>query len=81
MKSPHPEMHSSPTVVEIGDDVPSYKVYIAQADCPDLADQVAGLLQERFGGKLDIDIECVNPTAGAHCGPDSMGVCFHSKRR
>ena len=69
------------TAVEIGDDVPSYKVYIAQADCPDLAEQVAELLQERFGGNLDIDIEYVNPTAGAHCGPDSMGVCFHSKRR
>ena len=50
------------TAVEIGDDVPSYKVYIAQADCQDLAEQVAELLQERFGGKLDIDIEYVNPT-------------------
>jgi len=69
------------TVDEVGDDVASYKVYIAQADCPEIAQDVADLLQQRFGGKLDIDIEYVNPTAGAHCGPDSMGVCFHSKRR
>jgi fatty acid-binding protein DegV len=23
----------------------------------------------------------VNPTAGSHCGPNGVGVCFHAKNR
>ena len=39
------------------------------------------MLRERFGDGLRILYADVNPTAGSHCGPNTVGVCFHAKRR
>ena len=30
---------------------------------------------------LQIDFVIVNPTAGAHCGPNCVGIAFHAKHR
>lgn len=68
-------------VLEMGDDVVSHRVIVGHTDAPELAEQLAAMLQEKFGGKLDIEIVVTNPTAGSHCGPDGVGVAFHSKGR
>ena len=38
-------------------------------------------LREKYGEKLNIVLADVNPTAGSHCGPDTVGVCFHAIHR
>ena len=42
---------------------------------------LGGILKEKFGEDLDIEYVIVNPTCGGHCGPDTIGVCFHAKHR
>ena len=54
---------------------------IAHADAPELADRMKKMLIEKYGDKLRIEINQVNPTAGSHCGPDTLGVSFHAKHR
>jgi len=38
------------------------------------------MIEERFG-KQNIEYVDVNPTAGSHCGPNGVGVCFHAIHR
>ena len=38
-------------------------------------------LQEKYGQDLKCQIVAVNPTAGSHCGPDTVGVAFHAIHR
>ncbi len=66
---------------EIGDEVQAHPVYVGHADAPGLVEEFTCLLRETFGNDLKIEIVDVNPTAGSHCGPDTLGVCFHSIRR
>ena len=47
---------------------------------PEIAAEVGRLLEEKYG-KLDIVYVPVNPTAGSHCGPNGVGVCFHATHR
>lgn len=68
-------------IIELEDHIGEHKVYIAHCDCLFLAERMAHMLKEKFGHDLDIEIVPVGPTPGAHCGPDCIGVCFHSKRR
>lgn len=68
-------------VEELQDDIRSHRVCIGHTDCLPIAELLASLLREKFGDDLDIEIEVVNPTAGSHCGPDAVGVCFHAIHR
>lgn len=68
-------------VEELGDDVKSHRIIIGHSDALDLAEQVADLLRQRLGDGLDIEFSPVNPTAGSHCGPNGVGICFHAKHR
>lgn len=68
-------------VNELADDIYSHRVLIAHADAPELADRMKKMLIEKYGDKLRIEINQVNPTAGSHCGPDTLGVSFHAKHR
>ncbi len=68
-------------VDELGDDLYSHRVIVGHADAPRIAEKVVGLLREKYGEGLDIILADVNPTAGSHCGPDTVGVCFHAKHR
>ena len=61
-------------------DIQNTRVIIGHANCLDDAKYLASLLEEKFG-KLNIEYVVVNPTAGAHCGPDSMGVAFRTVSR
>ena len=68
-------------VDELGEDLCSQRVIVGHADAPQIAEKVAALLREKYGEQLNILIADVNPTAGSHCGPDTVGVCFHAKHR
>ena len=58
-----------------------HRVLIGHADCRDIAEDVEKMLKEKYGDDLNTMIIDVNPTAGSHCGPNTVGVCFHAKRR
>jgi len=68
-------------VEEYGDDIKGHRFMVGHTDAPELADAVIKMLHERFGDDLQIEIVCTNPTAGSHCGPNGVGVTFHSKGR
>lgn len=68
-------------VEELGDNIKDHRIIIGHTDALDLALKLAQMIQEKFGEGLRIEYAVVNPTAGSHCGPDAVGICFHSKRR
>ena len=68
-------------VEQLGDDLKDHRLIVASTDARDIADEVALMLEERVDGPLNIEYADVNPTAGSHCGPNTVGVCFHAKRR
>ena len=68
-------------VEELGDDLEHHKIILASADAPELVSAMRSMLTEKFGNKLDIEEVSVNPTAGSHCGPDTVGIAFHAKHR
>lgn len=67
-------------VGELGDEIEKHRICIGHTDAPEIARTIAGLIEERYG-KQDIVYVDVNPTAGSHCGPNGVGVCFHAKNR
>ena len=67
-------------VGELGEDIDKHRICIGHTDAPEIARTIAGLIEERYG-KQDIVYVDVNPTAGSHCGPNGVGVCFHAKSR
>lgn len=69
------------TVEELGEDVKDHRVLVGHADCREIAEEIEKMLKERYGDDLRTEIIDVNPTAGSHCGPNTVGVCFHAKRR
>ena len=63
------------------DDIKGHRVIVGHSDALENARILADKLKEKFGDDLNIEFVEVNPTAGSHCGPDGVGVCFHAKRR
>lgn len=68
-------------VEELGDDIKNHRIVIGHCDCLADAERVVEKLEAKFGKLDNVEIHPVNPTAGSHCGPNSMGVCFHAKHR
>lgn len=65
---------------ELGDAIERHRICIGHTDSPEIAQTVGRMIEERYG-KQDIVYVEVNPTAGSHCGPNGVGVCFHAKHR
>lgn len=65
----------------LGDDVVAHRVVIGHTDALDLAKELGEQLKVKFGDNLRIEYVCTNPTAGSHCGPNGVGVAFHSIKR
>lgn len=63
------------------EDIKSHTVVIGHADAIDLAKGLEKTLKEKYGEDLNTEIVVVNPTAGSHCGPDTVGVSFYAKHR
>lgn len=68
-------------VEELGDDIKDHRIIVAHTDAPETANELIGLLKEKFGSDLRIELTNVNPTAGSHCGPNTVGVSFHAIHR
>ena len=69
------------TVEDLGENIKDHKIVIGHCDAQSDVDLVISKLEERFGKLDNIEVHPVNPTAGSHCGPDSLGVCFHAIHR
>ena len=67
-------------VGELGSEIEKHRICIGHTDAPEIAKEIGRLIEERFG-KQDIVYVDVNPTAGSHCGPNGVGVCFHAIHR
>ena len=67
-------------VAELGDQIEKHRICIGHTDAPEIAKEVGRQIEERFGKQNIIYVD-VNPTAGSHCGPNGVGVCFHAKNR
>ena len=68
-------------VEELGDHVKDHRILIGHSDAPDMAEELKNALIEKLGEDTKIDFVLVNPTAGSHCGPNGVGVTFHSIHR
>ena len=82
--SDFPQFFGKETAVTIGsfDGLhKGHRVLIGNTDALGIAEELGGMLKERYGEKLRIQYVTVNPTAGSHCGPNGVGVCFHAKHR
>ncbi len=67
---------------EIGDEVTSHRVIIGHTGAdPEIIEELASMIRERFGASLPIMVQVVNPTLGSHSGPDGIAVSFHAKHR
>jgi len=67
-------------VGELGDEIEKHRICIGHTDAPELAKEMGRMIEEKYG-KQNIEYVYVNPTAGSHCGPNGVGVCFHAKHR
>ncbi len=68
-------------VDEIQEDITQYPIVIAHTDAKEIAEKLAEMVKEKYGQNVKIEFVIVNPTAGAHCGPDCVGIAFHAKHR
>ena len=68
-------------VETLQENIKDHRVVIGHADAYDLALELQAKLKEKYGEDLQTEIMVVNPTIGGHCGPDTVGVCFHAIHR
>lgn len=68
-------------VVELQDRIEEYGVTIGHTDALESAMLVRQMLWDKLGSGLTVEIVDVNPTAGSHCGPGNLGICFHAVHR
>ena len=68
-------------VKKLQDDIKGHKVVIGHTDALDQAQHLENLLKQEYGDDLIVEIMPVNPTIGSHCGPETVGVCFHAIHR
>ncbi len=59
----------------------SHRIIIGHSDAIELAEKLGEMLIEKYGQNLKIEYVVVNPTAGSHCGPDTIGVAFYAKHK
>lgn len=62
-------------------DVYDHNIIIGHTDALALATKLGDKLQEKYENKLNIEYVVVNPTAGSHCGPDTIGISFYAKHK
>ena len=68
-------------VDNLQEDIQDYRVVIGHADAEELAKELEQKLKDAYGEDLKTEILVVNPTIGGHCGPGTVGVCFHAIHR
>ena len=73
--------HLADKVVELGDHVKEHRIIIGHTDAGDMVEELKAAVRERLGEDTKIDVVFCNPTAGSHCGPNGLGITFHSTGR
>ena len=68
-------------VRNLNEDIKNHRVIIGHSDALDIAKEVEAKLKAEYGEDLNTEIVVVNPTAGSHCGPNTIGVSFYAKHR
>lgn len=68
-------------VCKLEDHIKEHRIIIGHCDCLELAKQLGQMVKDKFGEDTEIIYIPVNPTAGSHCGPDTLGISFHAKHR
>ena len=68
-------------VETLGEDLENHRFIIGHSDALPLVEKIKEKLIAKFGDKLNFVIVEVNPTAGSHCGPSTLGIRFHAKHR
>ena len=68
-------------VMDLGVDFDKHTIVIGHADAMHLVEEIEAELKKRLGDKVKFEVVPVNPTAGAHCGPDTLGISFYAKHR
>lgn len=63
-----------------GSDVDKYKIYVLEADCKDDANRFIENIKAIYPN-ADVCLQPVGPVIGAHCGPGTIGLVFHSKEK
>lgn len=66
---------------ELSIDRYDHRIIIGHTDALEKAHKLGGMLIDKYGGRLKIEYVVVNPTAGSHCGPDTVGICFYAKHK
>jgi len=61
-------------------DIKNHRIILGSSDNEELVEEMKSKLIEKYG-ELNIETVDVNPTIGAHCGPDTVGVAFYAKHR
>ena len=59
----------------------NHRILIGHSDAPELVEEFTAALKAKFGDDIQYEVVMVNPTAGSHCGPNGLGICFHAKHR
>jgi DegV family protein with EDD domain len=65
---------------KIGCDLDKYKIIILQADNKAIADEFKNHILADYP-QADVELQPVGPVIGAHCGPGTIGLIFHSSKR
>ncbi len=65
---------------EKGSELDKYDVYVMQADSQKEAEIFKESIKSQFSG-VNVIVQPVGPVIGAHCGPGTIGLIFHSKER
>ena len=60
-----------------GRELDKYKVFVLHADNEEVCNEFVKDIKNEFG-ELDIVVQPVGPVIGAHCGPGTIGLIFHS---
>jgi len=64
-----------------GENVFDYPVSIMHSDCIADAEELRAEIKKSIGESEDIWIDNLGTTIGSHCGPDTLGLIFHSRHR
>ena len=65
---------------ELADDEGNKKVYISHGDCLSDAEELAGIIEKKYGAKTEL-ITNVGAVIGAHSGPGTLALFFVGKER
>lgn len=68
-------------VRDLNENIKDHRVIIGHSDALDIAKDIESRLKAEYGDDLNTEIVVVNPTAGSHCGPNTVGISFYAKHR